>query len=517
MGSSFFGLNIASRGLFVSQASLNVVNHNIANANTPGYSRQVATQKATGAMTTYNGTGMIGTGADITSVERVRNEYVDYKYWNENVSYGEWETKSTAVEELEGIFNEIDGNGSGKVLDAFFDALETLSKDPSSQQAREALKAQGNTTCKYLNATSEQLLKMKNDLNYAVDLKVGEINSISKQITVLNEQIYKSEVDGSHANDLRDQRTMLVDQLSKIVNIEAGEVVVGTLPNGQEDRHFQITLNGTYLVNHFNNYELECYEDADSMYQMKWKDSGNKVVPKSGELKGYMDMRDGNGTGGEYKGIPYYMDKLNQFARTFAEAFNEGTFADGESYYVGHAGGIGLDGSMGTRFFTYADGQTAKSSAEFMSGGSDMDDIYSHITAANISVSSDIMNSDDGIYKIATSSANGEDGNNENVIQLLELRNDTRMFAEGAPEDYMKSLVANLGVDAEQAQRMYTNQSNIVEQIDNRRLSISSVSISEEAANMIKYEQAYNAAAKMITVMDAIYDTTINRMGTSGR
>jgi flagellar hook-associated protein 1 FlgK len=290
-----------------------------------------------------------------------------------------------------------------------------------------------------------------------------------------------------------------------VVNIQASEVVVGKLPNGKEDRRFQVTINGSYLVNHFNTYELETFQinegsHRDGMYGIQWAKSGNEMLPKGGELKGYLDIRDGNGEAGQYKGIPYYIEKLDEFARSFATAFNEGVLKDGEQHYAGHAGGVGLDGSIGTKFFSYED----RSSAELVENG------YDKLTAANISISSDVEND---IYKIATASVGGEAGNNGNIASLLELRHESKMFNEGAPEDFMKSLVAMLGVDAQQAVRVSGNQENLVQQIDNRRLSLSGVSVDEEMANMVKYQHAYNAAAKMITVMDEIYDTLINRVG----
>ncbi|MDK2811385.1 MAG: flagellar hook-associated protein 1 [Petroclostridium sp.] len=520
MRSSFFGLEIAARGLFTSQRALDITNHNINNVNTPGYSRQVGIQKASRPIGLFDGTGMIGTGSEITAVKRIRDDFLDYKYWSENVSFGEWETKKIIMEDMEAIFNEPSDSGFNKVLDEFFSALQELSKNPGSLQTRELVKSKGITVSKYFNSTAAQLQKIRNDNNYAFKIKVDEINSYAKQISNLNEQIYKSELDGNTANDLRDERTVLLDKLSKLINIQASEVVVGKLPNGKEDRRFQVTLNGSYLVNHFRAYELEYFEvnDAtspkDGMYDVRWKDSKNPVEPKGGELKGYMDVRDGRGgINGEYKGVPYYIDRLNEFARNFAKAFNEGIFKDGNQYYAGHAGGVGLDGSTGIRFFSYEKNGTAKSSAELMASGADMDSVYKNITAFNITLSSDILDANNGIYKIAAASSGGESENNENINQLLRLRHDTRMFDEGAPEDFMKSLVSNLGIDAQQAVRISENQDSIVQQIENRRLSVSGVSIDEEMANMVKYQHAYNAAAKMISVIDQIYDVTINRMG----
>ncbi|NLY42403.1 MAG: flagellar hook-associated protein FlgK [Clostridiaceae bacterium] len=513
MRSSFFGLDIAVRGLYTSQRSLYITSHNISNINTPGYSRQVGVQKATSPMALLDGTGMLGTGAEITAVQRIRDSYLDYKYWSENTSYGEWETKSYMMEDLEGIFEEISGNGATKFLNDFFSSLQELLKNPESLQAREVVRSNAISLTKYLNSTAERLQKLREDSNYAVKVVVDKINLLASEIKNLNQQIYRLELDGNAANDLRDQRMVLVDELSKLIDIEVNEVVTGKTADGHEDKKFQIIVNGTYLVNHFDSYAIEYYEVSDpesikyGMYDLRWEKSGSPIEPKGGALKGYLDVRDGTAQGTEYKGIPYYINMLDEFARTFARAFNEGVFKDGEKHLDGHAGGVGLDGSTGIRFFSYDN----KPSSEMSSLSS-----YENITAANITLSAELQGPD-GIYKIAVSSANGESGNNDNIKQLIELRHNSKIFNAGAPEDFMKSLVSSLGIDTQHAQTMHTIQEKMVHQIENRRVSVSGVSIDEELADLVRFQHAYNAAARVITVMDEIYYVTINRMGTMGR
>ncbi len=503
MRGSFFGLNIATRGLFTSQRALDITNHNINNVNTPGYSRQVAEQRAAKPIGLFDGTGMIGNGSEVIGVSRIRDEFLDFKYWSENVSYGEWTTKRTALEELESIFAETQESGTSKILNEFFGSMQELAKNPGSSQTREVVKSTGEALAKHLNSIDAQLQKARDDNNHIFKIKVDEINSYAKQIRDLNSQIHKSELDGSKANDLRDRRAVLLDNLSKVVNIEVSEVIVGKLSNGKDNKQMQVSINGLFLVNHIHSHELECYEDEEdyNMYHVRWKQSENPMEPRGGELKGYIDVRDGTGTSGEYKGVPYYMHKLDEFTRSFAKAFNEGIFRDDGKYYPGHAGGVGRDGSENIKFFSY-DYNDSEALEDL--------DNYENITAANITISSDILHD---INKIAAASVAGEFENNDNILNLLELRHDRRMFAEGAPEDFMRSLVANLGIDAQQTVRMTENQNVIVEQIENRRLSVSGVSLDEEMANMVKYQHAYNAAAKMIAVINEIYDVTINRMG----
>ena len=178
----------------------------------------------------------------------------------------------------------------------------------------------------------------------------------------------------------------------------------------------------------------------------------------------------------------------------------------------GHAGGYGYNTSdSGVRFFTIkGTGNQPVSSTDFLGGAVTHEDIYNlyeGITAKNFAVSSDIL---DDYNKIATSDTGGEAENTNILKKLLEYRQNDDMFSEGAPEDFMKSLVATLGIDEQQSINYKSNQQAVVNQISNRRLSESGVLIDEEFTDLIKFQQAYNASAKMIQTMSEVYDTLIN-------
>ncbi len=507
---SFFGIGVGVRALAASQAAINTINHNISNAKTPGYSRQVIDQKASPAFKTGDGSGMVGSGVDIDSIVRVRNVFLDNRYWNQNVACGEWSVKSDSLSAMEAIMNSSSDNGLSDSLGSFISALEDLSKDPSGNSARKAVMAQGSAFCKYLNNMAGNLQDLLRDANNSIKAKVDEINSYAKQISALNKQIYKAELDGSSANDLRDQRTLLVDKLSSIADIQVSETSAGKLPNGKDDLRFSVKINGIDLVNHYDAKALECYKvndgsQRDGTYAVRWAGTGNEVTFHGGEIKAYLDLCTGNGINGAFKGIPYYMNQLNAFARTFAKAFNEGINADGVSHRNGHAGGVGSDGSTGVRFFSY-DG---KSSEELMESGSDMDSIYKNISAANISLSSDIENNTD---KIAAASASGEAENSDNLRDLLEFFDDADVFSNGTPEDAINSISVTMGVETSYASHMADSNKNISDHIDRNRDSVSGVLIDEETTNLIIYQQAYNAAAKVISVLDEVLNVTINSL-----
>ena len=508
---SFFGISVGVKAMFASQTALDTINHNISNAKTPGYSRQIVDQKASGPFPTGDGSGMIGTGVDINSIIRIRNVFLDNRYWDQNVAYGEWSVKSDSLSEMESMLNSSSDDGLSDVLNSFISSLGDLEKDPSGDSARKAAIADGSAFCKYLNNMAGKLQDLLNDCNNSIKTKVDEINSYAKQISALNKQIYQAEMDGSTANDLRDQRTLLVDKLSSIADVQVSEDSVGKLPSGKDDLRFSVKINGVDLVNHYNVKTLECYKtndgsEPDGTYVVRWAGTGDEVTFHGGEIKSYIDLSTGNGVDGAFKGISYYMTLLDAFARTFAKAFNEGIYADGETHGSGHAGGVGLDGSTGIRFFSY-DG---KSSDELMKSGSDMDSVYENISAANISLSSDVENDAD---KIAAASASGEAENGDNLHDLLELFDDTDVFANGTPEDNIDSISITMGVEASFASRMADSNKNILDHIDANRASVSGVDIDEETTNLIIYQQAYNAAAKVISVLDEILNVTINSLG----
>jgi len=532
MGESFFGLNIAVRGLFSAQRNLDIVNHNLNNVNTPGYSRQQVVQVAARPIAAYNGTGMIGSGSDVVAVNRVRDEYLDFKYWSENVSYGEWDAKMALLSEMEVTFNEPSDSGFTTILGDFYSSLQELAKDSGSPAVRSLVRQKGVTAAKYFNSTTTHFDNLQADINYRINANVKETNSLATQIQELNRQIYVSELEGNSANDLRDQRTLLVDKMSKIINIEVNEVVVGKLSDGREDKHFVITVSGKAIIDHFNISKLAVEqrktklneEDIPDLYEVRWED-GNSLKVKGGELRGYLDIRDGNegGNGSPlYKGIPFYQKKLNEFVRTFAMAFNEGDMdynGDGSIDMTssengqGYVDGFGLDGLNGRRFFTILDdtaNQSIDSTAFLALSGATVRDKYKNVTAKNIAVGFEAMTD---YNTIGASDAAGETGNINVLGKLLDMRHDAQMFGVGAPEDFMKSLVATLGIDSQQSVTYSNSQLAIIKQIENKRLSDSGVSIDEEMTNMVKFQQAYNASARMIQTMSEVYDTLINRLG----
>ncbi|HPL54024.1 MAG TPA: flagellar hook-associated protein FlgK [Bacillota bacterium] len=489
MRTTFGSISIATSGLFVSQRSLDVTSHNISNSNTEGYSRQIALQKAT--MPSYGDpTGVVGTGVETYDIIRMRSSYLDVKYWGQNKTYREWNIKAEQLETLEGVFNEPSNTGIRVVMDEFFTALEELSKKPGDATCRVAVVEKANTLTTTINRNGYELINSIRDANFAVMNKVSEINSLTEQIANLNKHIFNFELGGHKANDLRDQRSVLIDKLSSVINITVAEIPG---PNG--NNYLDIKIGGITLIDHINYNTLTTQDEVKpgitdlgggKISKVVWAGvTDQEVRIESGELRGLLDVRDGDGEGFNYRGVPYYLKKLNEFARCFTASFNEQ-----------HKQGVDLAGNQGQNLFYDAGA--------------------SSVNCISFRVNPDIVKDPN---KIAASDQQNGESNNGNILILIGLRNEKEMFnsLKGTPDDFIKSLLSALAVDSNQAKRMTANSQALVDQTENRRLSESGVSLDEEMANMVKFQQAYNASARMITTLDGILDTTINKLGLAGR
>jgi len=516
MSSTFTGLYSATTGLYASQAAMSVATNNISNGNTDGYSRKTVTQSAIGPAAVYISSASTGSGAEITSISRARDASLDSAYWAENSAATAWETKSTTLGELEGVLEDISSeDGFDTTMSEFSAAMEDVATDPSSADARTCLQQAGQAVCDYLNSMATSLSTKRAALNDDVKTSVSEVNSYSERIAALNQQIQKAQVGGTDASDLEDQRDLLIDNLSALVNVTVTTTSAGLSVTGEKISTLVISIDGGTLVNGGNYRTLECSEVVDTtstengMYEVKWSDTGSAVEPESGQLGALLDLRDGTGENGAYKGVLYYMGQLDEYAQTLAEAFNEGT-----SSYSGHADGYDSNGDTGICFFTYDE----TSSSSFLDRNSTPTDTevataYAHITAANISLSSDVLND---VSKIAASSSSDatQTGNAENMLGLIDLCQSKEVFGNCSPSDYLESMTATLGSSNSYATTQSKRHDEILSSVDTRRASVSSVSTTEEATNLVLYQQAFAASAKSISMWQEVYQTMLNMVNT---
>jgi len=617
MASTFFGLNIGKTGLYAYKAALNVTAHNIANAETEGYSRQVMGIQAGKPLRMNSTYGMAGTGVTVTGVNQLRDEYYDLKFRKNNTIFGEYAAKSHYMTEIENYFNEVTLEGFTTSFDSLYKSLQELSNNPSSLTARTQVINYGKSLTEYFNSLSTNLKKIQEECNFEIRNMVEKINSIAQQIASLTKQINTLEVSGGKANDLRDQRNLLVDELSQIANITVTEKVVG---DGIGVTSYVIKIDGQTLVDtaEYNKLKVVPREykqnqnDIDGLYDVYWENGQefNLGSPNiGGALKGLYELRDGNNlhnlqgkvtaaagetfivvtgttinaveklnipetgiiklgnqeyayagfevkideTTGEfiytfelkeplksqfvdatasigesinYKGIPYYLDQMNEFIRTFSKAFNDI-----------HRAGRDLDNDAGMDFFTatnkvsgreYVFGPYADSDDYYYydystfnsQTGSFYEDVpsnqplygsYYFMTAENFTINSMLINNPRN-FAASTDVLNGID-NNDIVEKLIRLKDDKSMFGTGTPAGFMQTLVADIGIDTRKANNFTQSQENILKAISNHKLSISGVDIDEEAMNLVRFQNAYNLSAKVVSVMNEIYDKLINYMG----
>ncbi len=311
--SAFAEYQIALSGLTVAQANVQVSAHNIANSATAGYSRQYAQQQANNPYSAGS-VGMWGTGASVTGVYQHRSAFLDTQYRSKNCVYGQYEVKNIQLGMTELTINALGEDGLTTQVDDYFDALQELSTNPESLTNRNNAISQAEIIVEQIGTIGSQLQAQQTSINQEIYSMVQSINSIGEQIASLNQQIKVSEANGSSANDLRDQRNLLIDELSKYVNVKVTETQKNKDydPNdptsGASDLEMSIQINGYNFVSGNTVNRLECVPrdntnkvnemDVDGLYDIQFANSGLTFdiysSSLSGELKGLIDVRDGN-------------------------------------------------------------------------------------------------------------------------------------------------------------------------------------------------------------------------------
>lgn len=311
MPSQFFGLSIASSGIRAANAALNTTANNIANTHTDGYSRQQVTQEAADALRLFTTYGCAGAGVDTVAIERVRDEFYDLRFRNNNSTLGEYDIKKYYTQSIEDYLDDDGDTGFEAIFDGFMRALQDVKNNPSLRDYKAAFIASTQKLAEYFNTTAGNLQALQKDVNEEIKLRVERINSITSEIATMNKQINVVEMTGTRANQLRDKRDLLLDELSEIVDIKTEEYPI-TDPYDPEREtggtRFIVSIAGNQpIVDGGDYHKLECrsradnekvnQSDADGLYDIYW-DNGNDFnlnnASMGGSLKGLVAMRDGN-------------------------------------------------------------------------------------------------------------------------------------------------------------------------------------------------------------------------------
>lgn len=341
MSSTFGGLNIAVRGLYSQQAALDTVGHNISNANADGYSRQTVNLTSTTPEIIYGSNGQMqkGTGSQILSITRARDTFVDKQMWKETATLGYAQSKQDTLAKIEGVFHEPSDTGIQNVLNNFWTAWQTLATNASDSGARTIVRERGVELANAIDHSATQLRDMVADANDVIDIKVNSVNQITSEIYSLNKQISNIEASKtSNANDLRDRRDVLVDQLSSLMKISVTEDAQGS---------YSIQTASATLVNSTGYMKLATVTTKDADYGYALKNvvdaaTGQPFTLQSGEIQGLIESRDSTDFG-----IKAYMNNLSTISQFLLTDFNAAARV-----------GYGTDNSTNNNFFGRADGMT---------------------------------------------------------------------------------------------------------------------------------------------------------------
>jgi len=463
----FNGLEIGKRALVSSQLAMTTIGHNMANVNTPGFSRQrVMISSAEPVDTAWGNTG---NGVKINGVEHIRDLFLTGQYRQENASLGNWEFMQKSVSQIEGFFNEPQDNSLGDVLDGFWKAWNTLAGSADDTQARSALVQQTTVLTNSFHQIDKQFRELRQNIDNSIGDRVLQLNQLGKQIANLNLQIQYQELGSQKANDLRDQRDVLIDDLSQYADVTVLErdngttaVMIGAMAFVDGSEFLRIGTKTDYNG------------DNGTTTRIVWADSDTEIKFSNGEIKGMLETRDVL--------IPNHLKSLDQLAKGIVENVN-----------ALHQQGYGLDGNTERDYFD----------PEFT-------------TAAHIAINVEIKNNSDLIAAgdVPDAPANGLIA--ESISNLL---SNGRVMNGGSTTigEFYGGIVGQLGITSMEAESYKDNYGLLVQQIENQRQSVQGVSLDEEMTSLVKFQNAYEAAARVITAMDQALETLINNTGIVGR
>ncbi|MDF2944207.1 MAG: hypothetical protein K0S01_3065 [Herbinix sp.] len=575
--SSLGGLYIGVSGLNVSQAALNITSHNLANVDTKGFVRQQAVLTDFNYITwgsSHSSSMQQGLGVDFATVKQVRDSFLDKAYRQEIGREAFYESQYTAVGEVEGLFGELEGEAFQDTLSEFWTSLQELSKEPDSVVARASLIQTAVTFVERAENISTQLNDYQVNLNTQIKDQVNRINEIGENVKQLNLKIRQYESTGvEHANDLRDQRNSLLDELGKIVNITYKENTVGIVT---------VNVEGVPFVTEDTAFKMDAIRISETSEMLKpvWVSHGNADVfnldkaPSSlnnndiGSLKGLLSARGYKQA--NYTDIPNrdnyesdalynsavidYNNKINssvimsvqaqfdQLIHGIVTTVNdilspnkEVTLTDGTKVKIldEENAPVGMDDNktMGEALFNrksmdrYSEAQEIDIINE--SGGyetitarvynvEDPTDNYSLFTLGEIEINENILQN----YSFIPLSSNTGTGDFDVKTAEKLLSEWQKPFATLSPNtltknnfsDYYNSFISEIANRGEQLKTISTNQASMVESIDNQRMAVTGVSSDEELTNLIKYQHAYNASARYVNVVSEMLEHIITKL-----
>ena len=453
--------DIGKTALFAAQQAISVTGHNIANVNTPGYSRQQVTLAANRP---ENGSpGQIGTGVHAESIRRSFESFVEEQLLASRERLGEFTASSDALSRLEPLFGDASNQGIGAGLNEFFGALQDVATNPSDLSARTVFLSKATALAGRLNQSAATLTAAQQSIDNQVGQTITDVNRLTSQIAGLNTKIADAESSGQQANDLRDERGGALADLGELIEISSIEDATGQLTVFAGRGHLLVDKERTYQLvgvpDLSNNGLLDVRYDAGA-----GPTTSLGPVIQSGRLKGLLDVRD--------QIIPSLRSSLDTLASELVTQVNQQ-----------HRLGFGLDGSTNQDFFA-STGTTANTIAVSLSN----------------------------IRQIAASStAVGVPGNNANALALAGLRStDFAPFGNVTFQEYYSTIAGGFGSTTQGVQRDLQSQLVLHDQLTSQRASVSGVSMDEELANLLQYQRSFEAASRLIVTADQMFQTILS-------
>ena len=462
--SDFSTLNLALSGLMAARRGMDVTGQNVANANTEGYTRQRVVSEAIGAPTQpaiwarYDGSNG---GVRIADIQRLRDAFQDVRSRDAHSSQGSLGSTADALSQIESLFPEPGTNGLQSMLDKMWSGFGDVANNPSDQAARAQVIAQANTVTTWLNQTSVSLDSISANSAEKLSAISTQINTAASNLAALNTAILQGGKSGVPVNELLDQRDKLADALAQLVGGQARTDSNGTMG---------VFICGSAIVRGNTAETISATTDSTGT-RLTWDKDGSAVTGAGGTAGGLIDTISNI--------VPTWKTKLDAVASQLVSSVN------------------GIHQSTATNP-TYDGNGNA--------GGA----FFSGTTAANISVAIT-----DPALVAASNQPPGaagpsKDGSNADALAKL-------AGTSNGPNASYHSLVVNLGIATSNASLRSTTQNSVTTQIDDARESTAGVSIDEEMTNLVTYQRAYEASGRVLTAVDQLLDTLINRTGLAGR
>ena len=569
--STFHGLNTMVRGIQTNRMSLDTVGHNIANATTEGYSRQTLNQismKAQEASGVYGGV-LVGSGVDAMNIQRARNVFADKQFWQENSTMNYMETRQRDFDKIEAIFDDSDDNGLQDALGKFWKSWSDLSASASDPSSRITTVDNASTFVDRLqNAAFELQMQITSNYN-DLALNITQVNEITDQIVQLNKNILATEANGSYANDLRDQRDLLVDNLSNYMTVNVYESETGM---------YSVVSNGVSVVNGISNLHFDMSPDIPNEkygvadHNIMIRESGITFTTTNGIIDGIMDS---------IAKDKEYFDHMANMAAFMLTSFNaqhqQGVALNDETT------GINFFGDDNTIYKWNAEKECVEatqytvSTTEFMvdkslqydsvtgkptgvlvkddgsSSGQEVDptdptkklvgiqilnalEVNVRLTESNgeqyVAARSWTVDTDPTTGAVSPRANGTGDGSNAVNIDKLFNTNEEDVFATGndltgnvnsraigatSLNHYYNKAMTQLGSDSQALDTTIEMQEDIMTQVTNWRSQTSGVDWNDELTNMIMFQTGYSAASRCLTTMDEMLDRLINSTGMVGR